>query len=117
MSKSQPMTMATPIPDANGIPIARNPQISIRIPQIIPPLPVRATEVESFIAFFPFRLDRPQPVDRSVVVSQYLSRNSVTIRIHLCKPFSGEHARLACRVRRLAEHQLLEPAVAAAVSA
>jgi hypothetical protein len=43
-------------------------------------------EAESFITFSPFRLDRPRPVDRSVVVSQYLARSSVTTRIHLCKP-------------------------------
>ena len=69
MSKTQPMTIATPIPEASGIVIAKNPQISMRIPQIIFPLPVPATEVESFITFSPFRSDRPQPVDRLLLAN------------------------------------------------
>ncbi len=49
MSRSQPITMATPIDDASGTAIARKPQISIRMPQIILPLPVRAADIELVI--------------------------------------------------------------------
>src|SRR5437016_2784549 len=49
MSRSQPITIATPMPDASGRVIAKNPQISIRMPQIILPLPVAAVDVESVI--------------------------------------------------------------------
>src|SRR5438067_10841981 len=49
MSRSQPMTIATPIPEASGIPIARKPQISIRMPQIISGLPVSAADIELVI--------------------------------------------------------------------
>ena len=49
MSRSQPITIATPMPDASGRVIAKNPQISIRMPQIISPLPVRAADVELVI--------------------------------------------------------------------
>src|SRR4029077_14873357 len=90
MSRSQPMTIATPIPDASGRVIAKNPQTSMRIPQIIFPLPVPDMEAESFIVFSPFRLDRPRPVDRSVVVSHYLTCSSVTTRIHLCNPIIND---------------------------
>src|SRR5207248_1633864 len=83
-SRTQPMTIATPIPEANGIVIAKNPQISMRIPQIIFPLPVPPMEVKPFITFSPFRFDRP------VLVSQYLSRTSVTTRIHLCNPIIND---------------------------
>src|SRR5207248_6873852 len=44
-----PMTIATPIPEASGIPIARKPQISIRMPQIISGLPVSAADIELVI--------------------------------------------------------------------
>src|SRR5512133_444588 len=87
-SRPQPITIATPIPDANGSVIAKNPQISMRIPQIIFPLP--PMEVEPFITFSPFRFDRPRPVDRSVVVSHYLPFSSVTNRIHLCNPIIND---------------------------
>src|SRR5438874_6830082 len=69
ISTTQPMTIATPIPEASGIPIARKPQMSIRIPQIIFPLPVAEVDVESFIAFSPFRPDRPQPLDRLLLAN------------------------------------------------
>src|SRR5438046_1080992 len=49
MSRSQPMTIATPIPEASGIPVARKAQISIRMPQIMSPLPVPAADVELVI--------------------------------------------------------------------
>src|SRR5437763_14989025 len=49
MSRSQPITIATPMPDASGRVIAKNPQISIRMPQIILPLPVAVVDVESVI--------------------------------------------------------------------
>src|SRR6476659_2048760 len=66
-SKTQPITISTPIPEANGRPIAKNPQISMRIPQIIFPLP--PMEVEPFITFSPFRSDRPQTVDRLLLAN------------------------------------------------
>jgi hypothetical protein len=69
MSRIQPMIIAAPIPEASGIVIAKNPQISIRIPQIMFPLPAPAAEVESFITFSPFRCDRPQPVDRLLLAN------------------------------------------------
>jgi hypothetical protein len=53
------MTIATPIPEASGIVIAKSPQISMRIPQIIFPLPVPAMEVESFITFSLFCRHQP----------------------------------------------------------
>jgi hypothetical protein len=40
------MIIATPIPEASGIVIAKNPQISMRIPQTISPFPVRAADIE-----------------------------------------------------------------------
>src|SRR5438046_998026 len=49
MSRSQPITMATPIDDASGTAIARKPQISIRMPQIISGLPVAAADIELVI--------------------------------------------------------------------
>src|SRR5437764_1945733 len=49
MSRSQPITMATPIDDASGTAIARKPHISIRMPQIISGLPVSAADIELVI--------------------------------------------------------------------
>src|SRR5438552_18852964 len=49
ISTTQPITMATPIDDASGTAIARKPQISIRMPQIISGLPVSAADIELVI--------------------------------------------------------------------
>src|SRR5207253_874613 len=49
ISTTQPITTATPIDDASGTAIARKPQISIRMPQIISGLPVSAADIELVI--------------------------------------------------------------------
>src|SRR5438093_6235199 len=49
ISRSQPITTATPIDDASGTAIARKPQISIRMPQIISGLPAPAADIELVI--------------------------------------------------------------------
>src|SRR5438034_9824271 len=81
ISRSQPITTATPIDDASGTAIARKPQISIRMPQIVSGLPAPAADVESFIAFL--LLIARDPVDQSIYKT---TAASVTAPVPFCKP-------------------------------
>src|SRR5437764_10785665 len=74
ISTTQPITMATPIDDASGTAIARKPQISIRMPQIISGLPVSAADIELVIR-------------TSSLNHRRQSSSSPASRFHLLPPF------------------------------